>query len=121
MKNFKIIDVWINIGLICSFIFLIIYDNKGFGIGNDLLFTSYFVVGGWQVLSMIIHTIARCFTYKFGARYIYHWITLISVATMPVGSFWVLLFTAPFMAVYYTWLCYQETYIKMKRPLAILK
>jgi hypothetical protein len=119
MKTFKIIDVWISIGLICSFIILMIYNGKGFGIGNDLLFTGYFVVGGWQVISMLVHTIAGCFTY--GARVIYHWITLIALVTIPVGSFWILLFTAPFMAVFYTQLCYREVYIKMKRPLDILK
>lgn len=119
MKTFKIIDIWISIGLIISFTILFIYDARGFDVMNNLLFTSYFVIGGWQVISMIIHAIAGCFTY--GARYIYHWITFISVATMPVGSFWILWITAPFMAVFYTWLCYREVYIKMKRPLAILK
>jgi hypothetical protein len=32
-----------------------------------------------------------------------------------------LLFAAPFMAIYYTWLCYDEVYVKMQRPLAALK
>ena len=119
MKTFKIIDVWISIGLIISFTVLIIYDAAGFDVMNSLIFTSYFFIGGWQVISMLVHAITGTFTY--GARYIYHWITLIAVATMPVGSFWILWITAPFMAVFYTWLCYREVYIKMKRPLAMLK
>ncbi len=121
MKTFKIIDVWTSIGLICSFTFLVIYVGKGFSGGNNLLFTGYFIVGGWQVISMLVHAISGCFTNKSGARYLYHWITLISLATIPVGSFWILLFTAPFMAFFYTWLCYREVYIKMTRPLDILK
>jgi hypothetical protein len=119
MKTFKIIDVWISIGIIISFTALIIYQGRGFSIANNLLFTAYFVVGGWQVISMIIHAAAGCFTY--GARYVYHWITLMALITIPIGSFWILLFTAPFMAVFYTWLCYREVYIKMKRPLELLK
>ena len=118
MKTFKIIDVWTSIGLIISFAILAIVDGNG-AIVNDKLLTGYFVVGGWQVISMLVHAISRTFTY--GARYIYHWVTLISVVTIPVGSFWILLFTAPFMAVFYTWICYREVYIKMKRPLDILK
>ena len=119
MKKFKKIHVWISIGLIISFTALIIYDAREFDVMNSLIFTSYFVVGGWQVISMLVHAITETFTY--GARYVYHWITLISVATMPVGSFWILWITAPFMAVFYTWLCYREVYIKMRRPLAMLK
>lgn len=118
MKTFKIIDVWTSIGLIISFSILIIKDG-GIDIFNNTLFAGYFVVGGWQVMSMLVHAITRTFTY--GARYVYHWITLISVMTMPMGSFWILLITAPFMAVFYTWLCYREVYIKMKRPLDLLK
>ncbi len=119
MKTFKIIDVWISIGLIISFTTLIIYDAEGFDVMNNLIITSYFVVGGWQVISMLVHAITGTFTY--GARYVYHWITLISVVTMPAGSIWILWLTAPFMAVFYTWLCYRETYIKMRRPLDLLK
>ena len=118
MKTFKIIDVWTSIGLIISFTTLILLDGNR-SILNSKLFDGYFVVGGWQVISMLVHTFTRTFTY--GARLVYHWITLISVVTMPAGSFWILLFTAPFMAVFYTWICYREVYIKMKRPLDILK
>jgi hypothetical protein len=119
MKTFKIIDVWTSIGLIISFMALIIYDAREFDVMNNLIFTGYFVVGGWQVISMLVHAITR--TFNYGARYVYHWITLIAVATMPVGSFWILLFAAPFMALYYTWICWREVYIKIKRPLEMLK
>ncbi|MEP7255608.1 MAG: hypothetical protein ABI666_07510 [Ferruginibacter sp.] len=115
MKKFKTIDMWISIALITGFgIASIINHDYTFIIG-------YFAVGGWQVISMIVHAVDKWFTEKRGARYIYHWITFISVITMPIGSFWILLFTAPFMAVYYTWLCYNEVYVKMQRPLAQLK
>jgi hypothetical protein len=120
MKKFKIIDFWISTGLVIAFTIIIILDSSE-GLVSNPLFTAYFVVGGWQVISMLIHAFKSCFTHKGGARFIYHWITLISVATMPLGSFWILLFTAPFMAVYYTGLCYYEVKKMSQRPLALLK
>ncbi|GAB2828265.1 hypothetical protein [Ferruginibacter profundus] len=119
MKQFKIVDFWISIGLIISFTIISILEGMEDFLHN--YFTSgYFIVGGWQVISMLVHAFNRCFTARWQARYIYHWIAFIAIVTMP-GSFWVLLYAAPLMAVYYTYLCYKETYIKMKRPLSILK
>ena len=92
-------------------------------IRQDFEFTiyGYFIVGGWQVISMLVHAIMGWFTAGWGTRTIYNWITLVSVMTMPLGSFWILLFTAPFMAIFYTWLCWHEVHVKMRRPLALLK
>jgi hypothetical protein len=120
MKQFKIVDFWINVGLIISFILISIAEGNENFLSNYFL-TGYFVVGAWQVISMLVHAFRHCFTNKYGARYIYHWIVFVSIVTMPLGSFWILLFTAPFMAVFYTCICYRETYIKMKRPLTLLK
>ena len=115
MKQFKVIDFWISSILIAGFLVASM-------INRDFTFLAgHIIVGAWQVISMIVHAATQCFTYKSGARYWYHWITLIFLLTMPVGSFWILLFTAPFMAIYYTCLCYNETYVKMQRPLAVLK
>ena len=119
MHQFKIIDFWINIGLIISTFTICKLEGAADFLHNGFLI-GYFIMGGWQVISMLVHAYNRCFTYKWGARYIYHWITLIAVITMP-GSFWILIIAAPFMAIFYTWLCYKETYIKMQRPLALLK
>lgn len=113
MKTFKLIDFWVSVGLIIAFTVLALVRQ------DDSFLTGYFVVGGWQVISMLTHVFTG--TFMGGARSIYHWITLICIFTMPLGSIWILWFTAPFMAVYYTWLCYREVYIKMQRPLAILK
>ena len=115
MKKFKKIDVWISIILITGFALasIINYDNT--------FIVGYFVVGGWQVVSMLVHTTTKTFTQKRGSRYVYHWVTVVSLATMPVGSFLILLFTAPFMAIYYTWICLDEVRKMSERPLAILK
>ncbi len=115
MKKFKQIDSWISVFLIVAFaIATIINQDYAFLLG-------YFVVGAWQVISMLVHAYHRIFTYKGGTRYVYHWITLISLVTMPVGSYWILLFTAPFMAVFYMWLCFEEVRKMNQRPLAIFK
>lgn len=115
MKRFKIFDLAFNILLIISScVYALFHKEDGF-------ILAYFVVGGWQVISMIIHAVNKCFTYKSGSRYFYQWVTLISVLTMPLGSFWILIFTAPFMAIYYTWICYHEVFVKMQRPISVLK
>ncbi len=115
MQRFKITDFWISCILFAGFTIASL-------INRDFTFIiGYIVVGSWQVISMIVHAITHTFTRRLGARYIYHWITCIAIATMPLGSIWILLFTAPVMALYYTWLCYNEVFVKMKRPLYLLK
>ncbi len=115
MKQFKILDFWISSLLIISFTIASIFK------GDGTFMYGYFIVGGWQVISMVVHIAARCFIYKGSSRNVYSWIVLISIITIPIGSFIILLFTAPVMAIYYTWICYNEIYVKMQRPLAILK
>ncbi len=115
MRKFKKIDAWISIILITGFaIATIIFKGYTFLIG-------YFVVGGWQVISMLVHGFKHSFTKKWNKRYVYHWITFISLITMPLGSFFILLFAAPIMAVYYAWLCSDEVRKMNERPLAVLK
>ena len=91
---------------------------------------GYCVVGGWQLTSMIVHVINGWFTHRKAGRYYYHMavailatLALLGMVIYPV--LWVimvaLLFSAPFMATYYTWLCYDEVHVKMQRPLAALK
>ena len=115
MRKFKTIDLFISIALITGFtIYCLIKMDQS-------ILIAYFVVGGWQVISMVVHAINKWFSTRGSERYIYHWISFISLATMPAGSVWILLFTAPIMALYYTLLCYQEVYVKMRRPMALLK
>ncbi len=115
MKKFKKMDTWVSIILITGFAVSSIVNM------DNTFLTGYFVVGGWQVISMLVHVYYRSFTQQKGKRYVYHWITLIALLTMPLGSFIILLFTAPLMAVYYTWLCYEEVQKMHQRPLALLK
>ncbi|MBC7866071.1 MAG: hypothetical protein H7X88_00940 [Gloeobacteraceae cyanobacterium ES-bin-316] len=124
MKKFKMIDTWGSIGLlVCFTVLSLIKLDHTFLIG-------YCVLGAWQMMSMVVHAINGWFTHGKTSRYYYQItvaglavITLLGLGVPPV--LWllmvVLLFSAPIMAIYYTWLCYQEVYIKMQRPLAALK
>ena len=115
MKKFKKIDIWISIILITVFaIATIIYRDYTFLIG-------YFAVGGWQVISMLVHIFYRRYFEISKTRSVYHLVTLISLIAMPVGSYLVLLFAAPFMAVFYTWICFDEFKRMSQRPLDLLK
>lgn len=124
MKKFKMMDTWISCSLILvgSIVSLVKLDNS--------FLMTYWVVGGWQMISMLVHATKGWFTHLKTARYNYHALVTILAALSLVGLlispvlYFVmvaLLFAAPFMAVYYTWLCYVEVYVKMQRPLASLK
>jgi hypothetical protein len=125
MKKFKTADAWISIVLIVSFTVLSL-------IKLDYTFlVGYCVVGGWQMISMVIHAIKGWFTHNHkSGRHYYHLAVaylsataLLGLAIYPVLLFVmvVLVFAAPLMAVYYTWLCYNEVFVKMQRPMAALK
>lgn len=124
MKTFKLCDTWISTGLI------IIFTLYGLGTGDARFLTGYFVVGGWHIISMLVHQYQHCFTYKGGARFYYHRIVLLLAIATLLGFAWppllmltlyLLLFASPIMAAFYTSLCFKETYYKMQRPLAALK
>ncbi len=115
MKKFKEIDAWVSIILITGFAIATLFKR------DNTFLLGYFVVGGWQVISMLVHVYYHSFTQKKSIRRNYHWITLISLITIPVGSFLILLFTAPLMAIFYTWLCYDEVRKMSQRPLELLK
>jgi hypothetical protein len=121
MKNaktifaFKLSDWTINIVLIAWFVF------QKYWTDFDIMINAYFIVGGWQVISMVTHALSNWYVRKYNARYIYHWITFISVITMPAGSFWILGVTAPFMALFYTFLCSIELYKAYRTYIAGIK
>ena len=115
MKIIKGLDILVNISLISWF------PAHNYIHDFDVKFSGNVIVGGWQVIRMLIHAMNKWFTAKYSARHIYHWIMFIAVITMPIGSFWILLLTAPFMALFYTGLCVVEFIRIEKRPLSLLK
>ena len=122
MKNFKTIDFIIQVFLIISFII-----KSMLNIDQTFIY-GYFIVGGWQVISMIVHQINKWYTKQGSRRFYYHRITAATLIIMPSGfiipSFfivWVpLLFVAPIMAIYYLATCYREVFYPAKRPLELI-
>ncbi len=124
MKRFKQIDWMLQVALI---LFAIAYSFSG----NDgyPFLTGYFIVGGWQFASILVHEFAGSFTAKGGRRRVYHTAVYILTALMLAGiavpmflvTFLFMFFAAPVMAVWYAHLCYDETRHHMQRPLAQLK
>jgi len=122
MKLFKQIDLVISIALITGLSFWYIYDQ-------DTLFTAYFVTGGWQVLSMIVHESGRWFTAKGTARRMYHRVSLIIIAMGALTPlvhifffiYFIMLYAAPVMAITYSLICYQEIKIISQRPINVIK
>lgn len=145
MKKFKIIDMWVSITLIAYLVVINCIDLSLGTFQKKDIGKSYCVVGAWQLISMLIHCVNGWFTNKGGRRHTYHLIVIVAIIgsifsflLYYIPSFWVLLvtrpatqilisplfmlfITAPFLEIYYTYLCYRETYIKMKRPLDQLK
>ncbi|HRI21539.1 MAG TPA: hypothetical protein PLA68_11330 [Panacibacter sp.] len=124
MKTFKRLDVFFQ-SLLVLFAIASLYQN------NPLFesYTNYFIVGGWQFTSMLVHEFAGSFTAKGGRRRHYQNAVYIIVLCMLAGMaippflfiFFILVFAAPLMAVYYLYMCYDETYHYMQRPLSQLK
>jgi hypothetical protein len=123
MKTFKLIDLALNISLILFFaVFTLIKKDYSFIYG-------YFIIGGWQVISMLIHQSAGWFTRKGSARNSYFTLTLIIILTgalaflVPLFAiiYYILLFTAPALAIVYTLICFDECREMRHRPLDVLK
>ena len=122
MKNFKRIDFWLQIVIMAICTMLIVTNTMDFYYG-------YFITGGWQFISMLVHEFAESFIHKGSARRIYQNITYIIVVCMALTPlvyvtgivFVPMLFAARFMAAYYARMCYREAFIYSKRPLSILK
>ena len=122
MKDFKTIDFIIQV-------FLVIYLTITSLVNMDQTFIyGYFIVGGWQVISMIVHQINKWYTNQGSRRFYYHRITAATLIIIPSGFIipnffivWVpLLFIAPIMAIYYLAICYREVFYPAKRPLELI-
>ena len=124
MKTFKQTDFFLQFFLML-FAIASLFQNDPFFKSYE----NYFLVGGWQFTSMLVHEFAGSFTAKGGRRRYYQNAVYIIVACMLAGIvapaflfiFFILVFAAPLMAIYYLFLCYDETYHHMQRPLAKLK
>lgn len=123
MKIFKLYDLVASLVLIIAFLVISLFQRDySFLIG-------YFVVGGWQLISILVHVHYKWFTRAGGKRYYYTWSVFIIITTAILGFiiypflliFYIMLFAAPFMAIYYAWICYTEVRVIYKHELIQLK
>jgi hypothetical protein len=132
MKTFKLLDIIVSAGLII----FVVYSTF---ITHDMFLEGYFIVGGWQVVSMLVHATFKWFTPKGSTRRQYHRVVLITLILVGVsylafefypstiaGCILVILILhlfvfSPVMAVWYTLMCGEELKKLKKRPLATLK
>ncbi|QEC42219.1 hypothetical protein [Pseudobacter ginsenosidimutans] len=114
MKAFARLDVAIQVILIIIGISigLAVASNS---IQSDYMFVPYFLVGGWQIFSVIVHLVGEGF--RFGTMRKIYLVTLllvlviliISVPTEAIiYSLMGLLFFSPLMAIFYLATCYKE-------------
>ena len=114
MKAFARLDVVLQVILIVSglAIGLGVMANS---IQGDYMFAPYFMVGGWQILSVFVHLVGEGF--KFNNYRKAYLITLllvfvILICSLPGGGIIYtligLLFFSPLMAFFYLYICYRE-------------
>lgn len=117
MKTCKQFELLVNLILILSFTFYLLLFQT-----INTLFLSYFVVGGVQVLGMLLHTGTGWFTANSSIRWYYHWAILVLLLLLPTGfSFYFLLYTAPLFAVFYFYICWRELETVKLKELVHLK
>lgn len=118
MRQFKKIDCILQVGLLLvAFSWNLAALLRGNFVGNDPFIAAYFAVGGWQFLSTVVHMLKPQYNKKMPRR-----IYLISLLAVVLGAiisylqgdavllfFYVLLFAAPVMAIYYCIICVVET------------
>lgn len=104
MKLFKQVEFYSSVLLIIAFFVNWLITREG-----EMLFTAYYVVGALHITGMITHALAHWFTNTNSLRLYYHWLVVVLLLLTPLGiGLWILLYTAPFMAITYTWICWRE-------------
>ena len=123
MGKFKKFDAGFSIILILAGMI------TGFVKMNGTILYVYFIVGGWQTLSMIVHLAFKLFT-RSKPRVVYH-IAILNVLILILSgcivpkvmkpALDILLIASPVLAVYYSYVCYHEAFVLLQRPLALLR
>lgn len=123
MKKFKLYDLLVNILLILLFLIISCFRK------DYTFLIGYFVVGTWQLISMLIHAYYQWFTQTKSRRYYYSCAVVCIIITALVAFifypllllFYLMLFAAPLLALYYVWICFTEIRIIYRHELIQLK
>jgi len=110
MKRIKEIEVYSNIVLYSILLILVLLQKIFF-------VYTYFIIGGWQVLGMLIHIVNGWFMQKKGTRVKYQWVILIiglsflpALASPPLLMIllYLMLLVSPLLAICYISICMTE-------------
>ena len=124
MKTFKLFDYIFQIFLITISLLFVPWALFIVPAGRsaDYMILGYFVVGGWQLISVAVHAIAK---FKSKLRKIYLWMLLatviigvICILTMILSLYYLaaLLFWSPVLAFVYLIACIKETKALKRAP-----
>lgn len=117
MKLYKETELILNLFLMSLFIIIFI-PTRSF----EYLFIGYFIIGGVQLLSMLLHLLKGWFITSQSLRVSYYWALLLIAVTIPFGpGILFLLYAAPFMALLYIYICYREWKILKLKEFVHLK
>jgi len=128
-KKIKIADLGIQVLLFLTGLAVFLFTNE-----EQLYFYFYYLLGSWQILSLIIHHIDNRGLQFFQKRRIFGqaivWVIvtgavslLLLILKSPVIIFYLfgLLLFSPFLAIWYMSICYREILQLRKRELIHLK
>jgi hypothetical protein len=122
MKTFKLLDFWIQVILIAGSIVICIFFPS-----PVRFFGSYYLVGGWQLTSCLIHLLFRNGYYASRDRKFYLrtllvlFLCSISLFIVPVIYGLLLLLISPMLAIWYASICYSENKMLKHKLLMHLK
>jgi hypothetical protein len=68
---------------------------------SEVFLICLFIIGFWQVVSTSIQMFFNKNKVEVHGREAYQKFLVVSILTLPIGSFWVLPFIAPFAAIWY--------------------
>jgi hypothetical protein len=124
MKLYKKLDLYTQMMLLVAWVPFLIVGRE-----NHSFEYFYFIVGGWQILSCVVHFIFSDF-YPYSSRKIYLWVLLL-VIFLGIGCLleprsllvylFALLFFSPIMAVWYCFICYKEVKLYRQKEWIQLK
>ena len=112
MKTFKITDAWLQLILLIVGISYDVYViSSGGHLFDSWFLAPYFIVGGIQVISCLLHLFFIDKTHKSGRRKEYHYV-LVSIAAIAcfreMISLTGILLISPLIAVMYCAMCFNE-------------
>ena len=123
MKTHKRIDLTVQAILLVVFAILLTVNQTA-----TLLPTYLEVVGGWQILSLVIHFINRWHPLRGSRRHNFQLVLLALILVMCLMPFFQILGTLFYhvlivillLPLYYLWVCFMEVFYYTKRPLELI-